>query len=1413
MSAGIDKLLIRGIRSFSPYEENVIEFYSPLTIIVGQNGCGKTTIIECLKYVTTGDLPPNSKGGAFVHDPNLSRETEVKGQIKLKFHNVNQQLMVCTRSLQSTQKKTKIEQKTLESLLSCVDPLTGEQQSISSRSSELDLQVPAMLGVSKSILENVIFCHQEDSFWPLSEPSILKKKFDDIFASTRYTKALDTIRALRKEMGQELRLEEERLLHHYSRTTQLKALEDQFLTSQARLDEAADVINSLETKDIPLLRAEKQALFEELEAKKKLTDLLQQKEAEVNLLRQQCANIQNSPSFQRLEHKDLEALKKELQRHEEANSSKIGELAHLEEELHLKERRVEELESSLKESRLTFLRNELQRKQLLEEECMKELFGCDGDGYGDDNNNNNNNHNNKNNNADKSLQDIMKEKIIKLQQEKARLTQALKEEKIKEDQRLQERSERDLRQNTLKSQKTHLSELIKEKNDRISTLQSLISDASDGGESDSKTIVSTTTTTTPTQPIMEEILLSEKKEQHGKIESLKNEIISLLPKPLQSPQHVEKRLKELAEVETRIERHGTLMMQWEMKRDDLSDRRSDLLKKVFPTKIEPLFKKLSIDPCLYAGLCDDFVVVPLCDGDVCGGVVGCNTTNTTNTTNIIISNLEGKLLLLKEQKRTAETMAQDRLDRLKTAAQKRLARQSHIKKEIKRQHELLSTNRRSIKRCLEQNDTNGGGDGGGAASSPTTNFSSEAQPELSLKLLLKSLEDQLASAEEALENEQHNQHNDDKSCPLCKRTFPPEKEMSWEEMELILSSKQKGGCPLLKEKIRAVQAVLPKALECVRITSTIIPSLEEEYHSASGGNGNGIGIGNDGDGDSFNNQIATAEENLHILKDEMSALFEEQLPTISSFLKDLNEISISLTKLQAPAKDFSVEEEEECLRLQHCIELIAPLQKALHAEEDVWHQREALLAQSALQRQRISEWRQELQTLSASLLELERQFSLVVGEILEASVTTTDTDTDTTNNTCSKESQLREELEQLAKAELALEGVRQKWRIAEEISVTKETVAVAAERDLAFETEIASAKITISTLKGHLEHQRKEGNTLLVERRNLEDNIQLMELHLQCSKGIGALEEMHQKERQHHSIDFSTLHLKSEQKEEELMGLLGRKSGLAGEIRQLETKIHEVKTLIAPLKKARQDHKAATVGVHTIKAAMQDLEQYGKALDMAILRFHGQRMAEINRIIREIWQDTYQGADIDSIEIRTEKDGGSGGGYNNGGYNNGGGGGGSAAKNNNNNNNYENNENNENNNNIIGPRSYAYRVVMMKGGVELDMRGRSSAGQRVLASLIIRLALAETFGQQCSILALDEPTTNLDRENIESLAASLYSIIKGREGSRFQLIIITHDEEFVDLLGRHECASWYWRVGRDDRQYSRIERQSFTNEQ
>lgn len=116
----------------------------------------------------------------------------------------------------------------------------------------------------------------------------------------------------------------------------------------------------------------------------------------------------------------------------------------------------------------------------------------------------------------------------------------------------------------------------------------------------------------------------------------------------------------------------------------------------------------------------------------------------------------------------------------------------------------------------------------------------------------------------------------------------------------------------------------------------------------------------------------------------------------------------------------------------------------------------------------------------------------------------------------------------------------------------------------------------------------------------------------------------------------------------------------------------------------------------------------------------------------------------------------------------------------------------------------------------MDMRGRCSAGQRVLASIVIRLALAETFCVNCGVIALDEPTVNLDYRNKKGLAVALAQIIASRsQQSNFQLVMITHDEDFVSMM-KTELASLanvsmpekYFQVkreeGADGKYYSKI---------
>ena len=201
-------MALRGIRSFSPDDEQTIEFYSPLTMIVGQNGSGKTTIIECLKYACTGKLPPggaSTAGQSWIHDPKLTDDTEVKASIKLRFKARDGKRMVVVRSLQ-LQYKGKSKNPTfkqLEGVIKTINPVTKKSESLGHKCQDLNTFVPQATGISAAILESVVFCHQEESSWPLQDGATLKKKFDDIFESTRYTKALEAIEKCRKVRAEE----------------------------------------------------------------------------------------------------------------------------------------------------------------------------------------------------------------------------------------------------------------------------------------------------------------------------------------------------------------------------------------------------------------------------------------------------------------------------------------------------------------------------------------------------------------------------------------------------------------------------------------------------------------------------------------------------------------------------------------------------------------------------------------------------------------------------------------------------------------------------------------------------------------------------------------------------------------------------------------------------------------------------------------------------------------------------------------------------------------------------------------------------------------------------------------------------------------------------------------------------------
>lgn len=359
----LDKLLIKGIRSYNPNDSNTIEFCSSMTLIVGANGTGKTTIIECLKYITTGNLPPNSKGGAFVYDARLAREVDIKAQVKLSFRDKRDKKMVCSRTLQCTQKATKIEQKTLESIIY----EEGDKHSaIHIKAGGEDLG--HFFGVSQCMLDSVIFCHQDESTWPISEPANIKKKFDDIFSSTKFSKALEALKASKRSTTSQIKLKYQELEFLYKNKQKKNEIEK-------RLEECS----------FNLSKKKKKA--EEYEEEYKtgtnlLNEILKDLEkvgvvsARLKKLEDELGKLAILPEIEMTKEEACEILKEEdLENEINQQTEELKEKEFLLEGLEKKKKEFEKFKKEFEEMKVKKMQIEnIRKEKIKDEEYLKEQF-------------------------------------------------------------------------------------------------------------------------------------------------------------------------------------------------------------------------------------------------------------------------------------------------------------------------------------------------------------------------------------------------------------------------------------------------------------------------------------------------------------------------------------------------------------------------------------------------------------------------------------------------------------------------------------------------------------------------------------------------------------------------------------------------------------------------------------------------------------------------------------------------------------------------------------------------------------------------------------------------------------------------------------------------------------------------------
>lgn len=289
-------------------------------------------------------------------------------------------------------------------------------------------------------------------------------------------------------------------------------------------------------------------------------------------------------------------------------------------------------------------------------------------------------------------------------------------------------------------------------------------------------------------------------------------------------------------------------------------------------------------------------------------------------------------------------------------------------------------------------------------------------------------------------------------------------------------------------------------------------------------------------------------------------------------------------------------------------------------------------------------------------------------------------------------------------------------------------------------------------------------------KRIVVDNISLRSAEKEQEETLAALAQLEAKvnSRMNGQDNIKDIKRRIQRLEQEKGKIEKKFHHLEGQLSAHKDQIHDIhgKLKGSLYKKIDDRYRVKNIEYETTSMAVTDLDSYHVALDNALQRFHTLRIADINKIIKDMWQLIYRGEDIDMIEIVSGAEDSTGGNK--------------------------------------ASRSYNYRVVMRKGDVPLDMRGRCSAGQRVMASIVIRLALAETLCLDCGMLCLDEPTTNLDDANKAGLAFALSRIIASRSSQQnFQLICITHDEDFVRMISEQlatvadfRLPEYYFRICR-----------------
>lgn len=1206
--------------------------------------------------------------------------------------------MVATRSLQLTVKKTTRSMKTLEGQLLMVK--NGERIAVSSRVAELDQIIPQYLGVSRAVLDNVIFCHQDESLWPMSEPSVLKKKFDEIFEALKYTKAVENIKVLRKKQGEEL--QKFKIIEEHAKDDKNKGDK-----AEKRAQQLSDNIEGLRARTIELddqvkVAAKKaEDAWDHCSQFERIVAQLEGKRIEARAKEESVTSLRQH--IQEMSDSD-EQLTSMLERYEERAELYQDEINSCRQSYDDLSRDLEDTRS--KHSDITSERGRLQgqkdnfdRQVQNREDVVKETarrHNIRGFDHQLD---------------DKQVRDFM-ERIIKLARDQ---NTAL------------ERARKDIQQETQKTL-----EGLNRLNERKSALNQ------------SKDNTRQQMTVTENKIARSQIDLNRINADEGAKAIMETNI---------------------RDVEGKL---STLRQKFEDDQWDKKNRENDADMRASDDLVESLNNEL-IRATEFAGATAraDVVTKSLKDSQL-------SLKTMTGAHGPTLTKLLGPDWNSKDLEHAFQQKLEERQQDLKATEQQR----DGVSRELEQTEFRLSTitddlasKQKELERC--RNDVS---EAIGEDEDPAE-YNSIRQDLENNRDVLKGDSENFTNLSKYYEDSLKALNNSN-VCRLCERSMRTDKEKTKfaAKLEKLLSNAQK---EVVEEELKSLEADLKRVKEAspafdawTRLREVDIPKLREESTRIQATREVLIGRLEEQDravdaSQSLKRDVDALSKTIQSMLKYTSeiAQYEKQLAELKSQdsqagrTRGLEEIRDQLARVNSESRENKSRQAKLSADKENARALISSLELELSnanaklnttmyqlkEKQTIADQVEELKEVNKQAKISIGEFDNELQQLNPKISETQAVLDEISRRGLQREKALQDEATKLTNSV----NQLKV-VEQDINAYVDRDGPQQLARVKRELEqVQQELVRI--------ENEM---KLVTKNLNKVTDQARNHAET----KRSIADNLR----YRRDLKTLHAVQgEIEQLEAHNAEADRNKYQREADRWSKERSKLAAELASLIGQMKSMDDQLEELlKAYEIDYKDAAANYKEAHIKVEASKAAVEDLGRYGGALDKAIMKYHSLKMEEINRIIEELWKKTYQGTDVDSIMIRSE------------------------------------NENDK------GNKSYNYRVVFVKSDVEMDMRGRCSAGQKVLASIIIRLALAECFGVNCGLIALDEPTTNLDVDNIRSLAQSLHDIIKSRQQqSNFQLIVITHDEEFLRYMQCTDFSDYYYRISRNERQKSIIERQ------